>query len=66
MTSLPDIERAVKQLTERQLAEFRAWFERFDAEQWDAQLERDVAEGRLDRSAREATDDLKHGRGTDL
>ena len=66
MSSLPDIEAAVRRLDERELAEFRSWFAEFDALQWDRQIERDAATGRLDALAQEAVDDLKAGRCTDL
>ncbi len=36
MTTAEDIEKAIEQLPPRELARFRAWFEVFDAEQFDA------------------------------
>jgi len=33
------------------LAEFRAWFEEFDAQIWDHQFEKDVQSGKLNRIA---------------
>ena len=36
------IEKAVEQLPPHQLARFRAWFEAFDANQFDAAIERDA------------------------
>ena len=42
MTTAEDIEKAVEQLAPRELAQFRAWFEAFDAEQFDAAIERDA------------------------
>ena len=38
MTTAEDIEKAVEQLAPRELARFRAWFEAFDAEQFDAAI----------------------------
>ena len=52
-----DIEKAVEQLPPRELARFRAWFEAFDAGQFDAAIERDAQAGKLDRLAEKA---LKH------
>jgi hypothetical protein len=54
MTAAEDIEKAVEQLTPRALARFRAWFEVFDAEQFDAAIERDAQTGKLDAHADEA------------
>ena len=39
MTTAEDIEKAVEQLTPREFARFRAWFEAFDAEQFDAAID---------------------------
>jgi hypothetical protein len=49
-----DIEKAIEQLTPCELARFRAWFEAFDASQFDAAIERDAQAGKLDALAEEA------------
>jgi hypothetical protein len=46
MTTAEDIEKAVEQLAPRELARFRAWFEAFDAAQFDAAIERDARAGK--------------------
>jgi len=66
MSNLLEIERAVSQLTEEELVAFRGWFEKFDAEVWDRQIEEDVAAGRLDKLAQQAIEHLREGRCTDL
>ena len=66
MSTVSEIEQAVRQLSERDLAAFRAWFAEYDAQLWDEQFERDVAAGKLDALANEALDDLRSGRCTDL
>ena len=38
---------AVEQLAPRELARFRAWFEAYDARQFDAAIERDIGAGKL-------------------
>ena len=48
MTNVQAIEAAVEQLAPEQRAEFRAWFEAFDAREWDLQLEQDLQAGHLD------------------
>ena len=65
MTTVQAIEAAVEQLAPEQRAEFRAWFEAFDAGEWDHQMEQDLDAGRLDWLADEALDDLAAGRCTD-
>jgi hypothetical protein len=66
MSTVSEIEQAVRQLSEQELATFRAWFAEYDAQLWDEQFERDVVAGKLDALANEALDDLRNGRCTDL
>ncbi len=66
MSTIDEIEQAVRQLSEKELAVFRAWFAQFDAAAWDRQLENDIAAGKLNRLAAEASRDLQEGRCTDL
>lgn len=66
MSTLEEIESAISNLQQDQLAAFRAWFVRFDSEMWDKQFETDVAAGRLDKLADEALRDLDQGRCTPL
>jgi hypothetical protein len=54
MTTVEDIEKAVAKLTPKQLAKFRAWFDEFQAQSFDAQIERDAKAGKLDKLADEA------------
>lgn len=62
MTTAEDIEKAVEQLAPRELARFRAWFEAFDAEQFDTAIERDARAGKLDAHADEALAAHRAGR----
>lgn len=66
MSTVEEIEAAIRQLPDEDLAAFRSWFAEFDAAAWDRRFERDVAEGRLDGLADEALRDLSGGRCTDL
>jgi hypothetical protein len=59
---IEDLEKAVASLPPDQYAEFRAWFEAFDADLFDRKIERDVQAGKLDRLADAAIDDLRKGR----
>jgi putative SOS response-associated peptidase YedK len=54
MTTAEDIEKAVEQLTPRELAKFCAWFEMFQAERFDAAIARDAEAAKLDGLAEEA------------
>jgi hypothetical protein len=66
MSTVDEIEQAIRNLGPQDLAALRQWFAAFDAEQWDRQLDQDVAAGRLDWLAEEARRDLTEGRCTDL
>ena len=48
VSTTQQLEETVRQLSADELAAFRAWFAAFDAEEWDRQMESDVAAGRLD------------------
>lgn len=54
MSKVEQIEAQVSKLSPQELARFRAWYSKFDADAWDHQIERDAASGRLDHPAEEA------------
>jgi hypothetical protein len=66
MTTAEEIERAVERLAPSELARFRAWFEEFDAAQFDAAIERDARAGKLDALANEALASHRAGRSCEL
>lgn len=66
MSTVQEIETAVRKLSREELSAFRSWFVEFDAEAWDRQFEDDVAAGRLDALADEALSDLHTGRCKNL
>ena len=66
MSTVQEIQDAVRHLSTEELAAFRDWFAEFDAILWDRQMEADVAAGRLDKLADEALQDLREGRCTEL
>ncbi|MEW6710973.1 MAG: hypothetical protein AB1403_14195 [Candidatus Riflebacteria bacterium] len=45
--AVKDLENAVMNLPEEQLQKFREWFDRFDAKNWDEQIEKDARSGKL-------------------
>ena len=65
MSTIAEIENAVRQLPAGDLAAFRAWFAEFDAQHWDHQFESDVKSGKLDWLREEALRDLREGRCTE-
>lgn len=62
MSTIQEIETAIQHLSPKDLRDFRAWFLEFDANEWDRQIERDVATGHLDVFADEALPELREGR----
>jgi hypothetical protein len=53
-------------LPPEELRQFRAWFQQFDADAWDQQIEDDAKAGRLDRLADQAIEQFRQGRCTEL
>ena len=66
MTTIQEIEKAVSKLPPKELAQFRNWFDRFDADAWDKQFEEDARSGRLDDIAEKALADFKKGKSSEL
>ena len=66
MTTAEEIEKAVEQLPPRELARFRAWFEAFEADRFDAAIEKDANAGKLDAFAEEAIEAYRQGQARDL
>lgn len=65
MSTIEQLEDAVRRLSPEERTAFRAWFTEFDAREWGRQFEADVAAGRLDWMVAEARDDRNAGRCTD-
>lgn len=66
MSTVQEIEHAIRGLSPAELADFRNWFAEFENAAWDRQIEADDATGRLDALADEALRDVQTGRATDL
>jgi len=66
MSTVHEIEQAIRTLRPEDFAALRDWFAAFEADLWDRQIEQDVVAGRLKRFADEALRDLAEGRCTEL
>jgi len=64
--TVEDIEKAVSSLGPEDLVRFRAWFEAFEADQFDRKIERDARAGKLDGLAEAAIGEFKAGRAREL
>ena len=56
-----ELEQAIRQLPAEELSQFSKWFEEFMADEWDKQIERDVAAGKLDHLLKKADEDFEAG-----
>ena len=57
--SVEELQTAVAQLPDEELARFTRWFEEFLADQWDQCIEADIQAGRLDATGRRADKDFE-------
>jgi hypothetical protein len=64
--SAVELKKAVTELSAEEFRSFRAWFADYDMAQWDKQIERDSAAGKLDRMIDEALEDYRAGRTTEI
>ena len=60
--SLAEIQTAIEQLSFEERARLAAWFHGWKDDEWDEQMKRDVADGKLDLVLHEVEDDIKAGR----
>jgi hypothetical protein len=61
MASVEEIRAAIERLPKRDLARFRRWFVKYDAEAWVRQIDADAG-GKLDALGREALREHRAGR----
>ena len=66
MTTIQEIEKAVSLLPLPELNGFRNWFDKFDSDSWDKQIEDDVHSGKFDNLASQALKDLANKRCVEL
>jgi len=64
--SVEQIKTAIEQLSFEERAELAAWFHGWKDDEWDEQMKRDVADGKLDDVLREVEDDIAAGRLRDM
>ena len=64
--SITEIEQAITQLSPQDYNRLREWFEEFDAQEWDEQIESDARSGKLDKIAEQAISDYRAGKAREL
>lgn len=66
MNKVEKLEKEIQKLSHLELATFRKWFCRFDAEEWDKQIEEDIIAGKLDKLADKSVADHYAGRSKEI
>ena len=66
MIKIREIEKVISGLPPEELAEFRTWFQKFDAAEWDKQFDEDARTGKLAFLADKAREDFKNGKCKEL
>ena len=66
MSTVQEIKDAIERLSFEQRAELAAWLHGWKDDEWDRQMKRDVANGKLDNVLREVDDDIRAGRLRDM
>jgi len=60
--SVDQIKTAIEQLSFEERAELAAWLHGWKEDEWDEQMKRDVAAGKLDRILRDVDEDIRAGK----
>jgi hypothetical protein len=63
---MAEINTPIEQLSFEERVKLAAWFHGWKDDEWDEQMKRDIAEGKLDLVLREVEDDIKAGRLRDM
>jgi hypothetical protein len=66
MMNVEQNQTAILQLPEIELTRFRNWYEEWEANVWDKQIEQDIKRGKLDSLAQEARHEFAAHRCTQL
>jgi len=66
MTKVEALEEEIKKLSPEELAQLREWLLERDAEEWDRQIERDAASGKLDKLFEKSLADHRAGKSREI
>jgi hypothetical protein len=66
MTKVQALEEEIEKLSARELAELREWFAERDADEWDREIERDAASGKLDKLFEKSVADYLAGKSREI
>ena len=66
MATIGEIKKTIAHLPENEFNSFADWFQKLEEERWDKELEKDIAEGKLDNFAKESLNEFKSGKCKEL
>ncbi len=66
MTTLLEIEAAIKQLSENDVRQLSVWLQEYLDEMWDQQIEADLVSGKLDKLIAKAEADIADNKVKDI
>jgi hypothetical protein len=66
MTKLEQIETEIKKLSPEEFSKLRDWLLEIDAEEWDREIERDAASGKLDKLFKKSMADHQAGKSREI
>lgn len=66
MTTVHEIEKAIKNLPPQDLKEFRDWFDEYEANQWDVQFEKDIKSGKFNKIEEQIIKEFENGKCSKL
>jgi hypothetical protein len=66
MTKVEALEEEIKKLSPEELAQLRDWLLERDAEEWDREIERDAASGKLDKLFEKSLADHRAGKTREI
>ena len=64
--SIDQIKEAIEQLSFDERAELAAWLHGWKDDDWDEEMKRDIANGKLDHILHEVDEDIRSGRLSDM
>jgi phage shock protein A len=66
MDTLSDIRRCIEQLSAKEIADLRGWLQDLDGRLFDAKIEQDAKDGKLDGLLADVRANIKAGRGEEF
>ena len=65
MSKIEELEREIKKLDRTDIAVLRKWFQEYDSDEWDRQIEEDIIASELDKLTDEALAEYRAGKTLD-